>query len=279
MKTFDESREDLKPYGLTCELWKPSLMRRPDRHNEIEINYMVDGSLTYLLHDRKIQIEAGGILLFWALLPHQIVDFQPGGSYYVITIPFGLFAQWNLHRQFLEGLHQGEAKTWDAHDSIKDIESRLSSWVQDLESNDPDQCAICLLEIEAFVKRLILNESIVESTQHGHDPPPINLVEQMAIYIAENFTKPIMVSDVAEAVGLHPDYANQIFKKTFGETVSYYLTGQRILHAKRMLSVTNEPITRIAYASGFNSISRFNSNFRKHSHQTPSQYRQDHRYG
>ncbi len=278
MKTFDESREDLKPYGLTCELWKPSLMRRPDRHNEIEINYMVDGSLTYLLHDRKIQIEAGGILLFWALLPHQIVDFQPGGSYYVITIPFGLFAQWNLHKQFLEGLHQGEAKTWYALDAVQDIESRLGCWVQDLDSNNPDQYGICMLEIEAFVKRLILSETMTEARQ-DIDHPPINLVEQMAIYIAENFTSPIMVTDVAEAVGLNPDYANHIFKKAFSETISQYLNSQRIMHAKRMLSLTKEPITQIAFASGFNSISRFNSNFRKHSRKTPSQYRQDHRHG
>jgi len=66
-------------------------------------------------------------------------------------------------------------------------------------------------------------------------------------------------------VGLHPDYANVIFKKTFGYTISDYLLEQRVLYAKRKLSITQDSITSIAYDSGFNSISRFNASFRKSS--------------
>lgn len=31
LKAFDEHRGEFKPYGLTCELWMPDLMRKPDR--------------------------------------------------------------------------------------------------------------------------------------------------------------------------------------------------------------------------------------------------------
>lgn len=48
LNRFDARRGELRPYGLTCELWTPCLMRRPDRHNEIELNYLPEGSLTYL---------------------------------------------------------------------------------------------------------------------------------------------------------------------------------------------------------------------------------------
>ncbi len=36
------------PYGFTLERWTPCLMPRQDRHNEVEINYLSEGSLTYL---------------------------------------------------------------------------------------------------------------------------------------------------------------------------------------------------------------------------------------
>ncbi|WOK07838.1 hypothetical protein RT717_04255 [Imperialibacter roseus] len=39
LNVFNENREEFKPYGITCEVWTPSLMRRPDRHNEIGLNY------------------------------------------------------------------------------------------------------------------------------------------------------------------------------------------------------------------------------------------------
>ena len=37
-RIFDERRKELAPYGLTVERWRPNLMRKSDRHNEIELN-------------------------------------------------------------------------------------------------------------------------------------------------------------------------------------------------------------------------------------------------
>ena len=47
LKTFDEKRDEFKPYGLTCEIWRPQLMPKIDRHNEIELNYIPEGGITY----------------------------------------------------------------------------------------------------------------------------------------------------------------------------------------------------------------------------------------
>ena len=38
---FDSRRRDFAPYGFTCEIWEPRQMPRPDRHDEIEINFGV----------------------------------------------------------------------------------------------------------------------------------------------------------------------------------------------------------------------------------------------
>ena len=54
--SFDKFREEFKPYGLTCETWIPRVMPRYDRHNEIEINYLPQGNITYLRHNEKITI-------------------------------------------------------------------------------------------------------------------------------------------------------------------------------------------------------------------------------
>jgi len=70
MVQFDPNRPDFAPYGFTCVRWNPSPMRRPDHHNEIELNMLGSGWLTYLLGGRKVRIEAGHLSVFWAAIPH-----------------------------------------------------------------------------------------------------------------------------------------------------------------------------------------------------------------
>jgi AraC-like DNA-binding protein len=273
LKRFDETRDELKPYGLSCELWQPNLMRRADRHNEIEINYLPRGSITYLIRDQKIRIEKGDILIFWALLPHQIVAYEDQSPYYVVTIPFALFSEWNMPQVFSESLFKGDVRKFRA-DKDKNLEiARFQEWLSGLSKETPPLSDICTLEIQAYVKRLALDFFDDNQFQQKFNLPPINLVEQMAIFIAANFMEPIKVSHVAQAVELNPDYANSIFKKTFGVSISTYLSEQRVLCAQRKLSVSTDSITSIAYQSGFNSISSFNSTFRKFLGVTPRDYR------
>lgn len=273
LQLFDESREELKPYGLTCELWQPHLMRRADRHNEIEINYLPEGSITYLIHDQKIKIEKADIIVFWALLPHQIVAHDDKAPYYVITIPFALFSQWNMPPVFSEALFKGDVRMFRANKESKVEKVRFQQWITGLSRATTYLNDICALEIQAYVKRLALQVLEHNQFQREFSLPPVNLVEQMALFISANFMKPIKVSDVAQAVELNPDYANSIFKKTFSVSISTYLSEQRVLCAQRKLSVNSDSITAIAYESGFNSISSFNATFRKFLGMTPRDYR------
>ncbi|MCK0135957.1 helix-turn-helix domain-containing protein [Arenibacter sp. S6351L] len=273
LKHFDEKREDLAPYGLTCEVWRPNVMRRADRHNEIEINYLPEGSITYLIHDKKIHVEKGSFVVFWALLPHQIVDYEGDAPYFVITIPFGLISQWNMSKSFLDLLFKGRIQMFETVQNLQITTALFKQWVLDLESKLSYLNEVCALEIQAYLKRLMFQKSNNDEIELKMELPPMNLVEQMAIFIAQNFTKPIKVTDVSSAVGIHSDYANAIFKKAFDVSLSHYLIQQRVLYVQRKLTITMDPITSIAYEAGFNSISRFNASFLKFVGMTPREYR------
>ena len=273
LKHFDEKREDLTPYGLTCEVWRPNVMRRPDRHNEIEINYLPGGSITYLIHDRKIHVAKGGLVIFWALLPHQIVEYNGDSPYFVVTIPFTLISQWNMPKPFLDILFKGQVQLFETVQNTQKTKDMFQQWALDLDGNKDYLNEVCTLEIQAYLKRLMQQQPRINASKLKMEMPTMNLVEKMAIFIAQNFTNPIKVTDVAFAVGIHPDYANSIFKQTFDESLSRYLIQQRVLYAQRKLSISIDPITSIAYEAGFNSISRFNASFRKFVGKTPRAYR------
>jgi hypothetical protein len=51
--TFDPDRPDFTSYGLACTFWRPTVMPRPDHHSEIELNFVICGSVTYLLGGQK----------------------------------------------------------------------------------------------------------------------------------------------------------------------------------------------------------------------------------
>ena len=68
LHTFNHARPDLAPYGFTCELWKAAVMRRPDRHDEIELNLLLRGSLTYLLGGVRVTLHEGRLGAFWAAM-------------------------------------------------------------------------------------------------------------------------------------------------------------------------------------------------------------------
>ena len=106
--SFDKFREEFKPYGLTCETWIPRVMPRYDRHNEIEINYLPQGNITYLRHSEKITIPNKRFTIFWGLIPHQIIHYENVEKYYVCTIPFAHFLSWKLPVQFVDSFYMNK---------------------------------------------------------------------------------------------------------------------------------------------------------------------------
>jgi AraC family transcriptional regulator, melibiose operon regulatory protein len=106
--SFDPKRPDFAPYGFTCELWRPTPMSRPDRHNEVEINLLRSGSVTYLLGGRKVCVSAQRLSAFWAAVPHQIISFEDTTEYFVVTLPLAWFLQCKLPDKLVQPLLHGE---------------------------------------------------------------------------------------------------------------------------------------------------------------------------
>lgn len=280
--SFDPNRPDFAPYGLTCVHWRPSPMRRPDHHNEVELNFLESGSVTYLLGGTKTVIEAGKLSAFWAAIPHQIIDYGNETAYYVATIPLQCFLQWRLPENFVQPLMQGRLVSEPSAERAISDTQLFAHWEGDLLKKASALERPVLLEMQARLIRLALNiparpkphrkrDRIATITDTG-----LNKVEQMACYIAQNYTEKLTVEQIGAFVKLHPNYAMNLFQKTFGTTLINYLTQHRVSHAQRLLATTEETVTAIAFQSGFLSISRFNDAFRRACGCSPREYRKSH---
>lgn len=256
-------------------------MRRPDHHNEIELNMLQSGWLTYLLGGRKVRIEAGHLSAFWAAIPHQIIDFDQETKYFVATLPLAWFLQCRLPEPLIQPLMRGEVLSDLNADRVSFDTALFAQWEQDLQDARRETRDIVILEMEARLRRLAASlptpkEASKRRARLALQDGGLNKVEQMACLVAQRYKEPLTVTEISQAVGLHPNYAMNLFKKAFGTTLIDYLTHHRISHAQRLLVTTDEKIVEIAFGSGFNSISRFNEAFRDACGCTPREYRVHH---
>jgi AraC family transcriptional regulator, melibiose operon regulatory protein len=282
MVSFDPNRPDFAPYGFTCVRWNPTPMRRPDRHNEVELNFLQSGWVTYLLGGRKVRIEACHLSAFWAALPHQIVEFGPGTAYFVVTLPLPWFLQCRLPDALVQPLLQGQVVTDPTQQPAFDTEI-FTRWERDLAEAQPERKRAVLLEMEARLLRFAQALTPLRRAEDAGRKRPVplsdgglNKVEQMACFIAQRYTERLTVDEIGRSVRLHPNYAMSLFQKTFGTTLIEYLTQHRVLHAQRLLATTPKKIVDIAFSSGFSSISRFNDAFRRACGCSPREYRRQH---
>jgi hypothetical protein len=50
----------------------PLMMLKPHWHAQVEVNFIVQGTVHYLMNDHEIALKAGDMCLFWGGLPHQM---------------------------------------------------------------------------------------------------------------------------------------------------------------------------------------------------------------
>lgn len=81
------------------------------------------------------------------------------------------------------------------------------------------------------------------------------------------------IADIAAELGLSERQMRRLFERAFGVTPTEYRTTCRLLLAKSLLTDTELPITRVAYACGFSSVRRFNDAFSERYRMPPSRFR------
>jgi AraC-like DNA-binding protein len=251
---------------------------QPHRHQEIELNFIEQGTLTYLFGGQQIALQTGNLAIFWAAIPHGIISIDDSTTLHWLTLPLAFFLQWQVPEPFTRQILSGNV-VLEPRSTTSDMElAFFKRWQQDLAVTSPERRKALLLEVEARLRRLALATEIYPQPFKA-DPPaePAEIgfqqAKQMARFIAEHYTKLVSVAQVAEAVKLHPNYAMTLFRKYFGVTVLDYLTQYRVAHAQRLLLVSDKPVGEIALEAGFGSVSQFYTVFKKACGQPPKQYR------
>lgn len=163
------------------------------------------------------------------------------------------------------------------HDEFEYARSALQKGVSDYLLKPLDDKALnALLDRLASNKKLSVDDGDEEPVVQDQDSEsPSLLIERARLFIKENYTRPLALNDVAQALDVSPSYLSSVFKSDKGETYTKYILRLRMERAAKLLvSYKAGKVGDIAQEAGFTSTKYFDSAFKKYFGMTPNEYRQ-----
>lgn len=257
----------------------PPVMLMPHWHAQIEINYIMQGSVHYRMGDHSLRVEAGQMCLFWGGQAHQMDESSEDSFYAGAHLPLLHFFRMRLPVAVSTKLMGGATMLTSVTDPSDD--ENFSRWYRYANSDDPLKADNAVEELLLRVERMFMEPYTVVSpaSQEGKvvdaEGSPSLSVVRMCDFVAANFLEDIDATDIARSAGLHPKYAMNLFRKSTGMTLIKYLTLLRLSRAQAMLINDNDNILQVAMESGFGSVSAFNKAFRQVAGMSPSDFRRD----
>ena len=287
--------------GLWVRRGAPPAMLSMHRHDDVEINLVLDGRLHYLFGGQSLTIGEGEIAVFWAAQPHGLVDSRDGDMCW-LHVPFAQFLSWGLPESQTAPLLGAQPLITRAPELADRIAHMAEQWGREIEGSqvgdstgegtadgdgaadglddaaDADGLEIALLEIQAAVRRVLRASSRATPAIPADGPGSVpaerlRQVSAMAQFVRDHHRSELRIADVAAAVHLAPSHAMTVFRRTVGVTLGQYVTMCRVAEAQRLLLTTSLRVTEIADAAGFGSLSSFYEHVSAACGMTPREYR------
>jgi hypothetical protein len=70
-----------EPPTLVAGMGTAAPMQEGAPHGELEINFVYEGALRYFMGGRFVEVPAGSFSVFWAAMPHQLVEVEPNTEF------------------------------------------------------------------------------------------------------------------------------------------------------------------------------------------------------
>lgn len=104
----------------------------------------------------------------------------------------------------------------------------------------------------------------------GAGPISLEAIHYLKLHSAEQCT----VKEIADHVGVSPNYLSRVFNREVGENISSYLARLRLRHAAMLLETTSDSVSAVGARVGFANASYFSTAFRQGFGMSPLEYRE-----
>lgn len=247
----------------------------PHWHEEIEIIYVLEEELVIGLNSEIFHLKPRDIFLINSGEVH-FFDTPPKKSQRII-LQFELSLFQSLANTLRERKPVSPLIAFDSPQSKvhHDLEQQLLAIAHEYSLELPGyQLAILarLYDLAVILLRQVPTEPYSSLERNKH-LKRLERLEQVFNYVERNHTRAITLAEVAKAANFSVYHFTRFFKETTGMTFTQYLNNYRINQAIKFLTETTDPITEIAFKSGFESIKTFNRVFKQLKGCSPSAFK------
>ncbi|MEG2596524.1 MAG: AraC family transcriptional regulator [Ruthenibacterium sp.] len=266
------------------------------RHEVVQINYILRGSLEHEVNGARYKLVKGDIFVIPPFVPHRLVGMETCDAE-IVELEFA--------PEFIFGREHDSVLSLEESKSVFDfsyIEPFLVSEcnirpglnLQGKNQQKAEELLAELLEEHALrrdgfllamkadlLKILVLagramaaqpNSSQTQLLQHHREAIATTLAS-----IEAHLDAPVSIDEAARMALLSTSYFSYLFKILMGKTFVEYLHDLRIQKAMQLLTQTNHLVVDISYECGFNNVNHFNRIFKAVAGVSPKTYRLDNR--
>jgi AraC-like DNA-binding protein len=212
--------------------------------------------------DRRFEVSAGEALLLRAGLEHAgTTPYRAGLSFYWI----------HFYLDPPPAALPSVALPSHARVARPDVlAGYLHRYLDDQESGRLDAGAAALLIA------LMLQEVACSPLGAAEGSAGADIAERAQEWIRAHFREAVSTTEVAAAVGCHPDHLGRVFRAARGCTVVDSIQRERLAAARRLLIESELPTHRVAHEAGFTDACYFRRVFRRHLGTSPLRFRRLH---
>lgn len=234
------------------------------RHAHAELATVLEGRLHLGIGERIYEARAGDWLLFAPHALHGECALPQRGRYTLL---------WFLFHDGLLGCHLTRCTRRDGYALIASmprerLPRELDAAAQRLVVEPPAS----MLAARRTLLRLVSWRLDAHATQSAPPSAAHPSVTEVAQLVRDRLDRPPTVVELANHVGLSPNYLSSLFHQQSGQTLRAFMDAARIEQAGRLLAEPGSSVKQTAYRLGFADPHHFSRVFRRVTGQTPSQY-------
>ena len=225
-------------------------MTSPHWHAQVEVNFIMRGSVHYIMAEHDLSLSAGEMCLFWGGLPHQMDARSDDAIYAGAHLPLVHFFRLHLPSDVPRRLMMGATLVSAATDAADHHD--FERWNRYWSSGDAARTQHAVNELLLRLERMrfepyrLVPKDEAAGIASPFDQQSSRNVGRMCDFIAENFRDDIDSVDIAAAAGIHPKYAMSVFRKTTGMTLNEYVNLLRLSYAQALLMKDDVNVINVA---------------------------------
>lgn len=246
-------------------------------HPELELVHVRSGNGRRIVGHLIAPFQEGDMVLLGSMLPHRWI-YEPTGNhqpastvlYFNTDTLAGSFYEMNECRPLQDLLQRATQGLCIKGKTRQLVASRLEK-LSRLKGLPSFTGILDLLQLLATSTEL---ESLAAGTQEASTFATVtDRLSEVYEYIAAHYHEELTLSRVAAVAHLSETAFCRLFRQRTQNHFTAYLNEIRLQHACHRLQSTDEPISLIAEACGFKTVSNFNKCFKKGRKSSPSAYR------